>query len=61
MEAWRGNLERHANGGSFRGPAAVEFMHLTSKFRNRGPYGGPTGVALRCVILHRVYIRRILM
>jgi hypothetical protein len=54
-------LERHANGGSFRGPAAVEFMHLTSKFRNRGPYGGPTGVALRCVILHRVYIRRILM
>jgi hypothetical protein len=34
---WRGMQ----NGGGFEGPAGVEFLHLTSKFWSRGPYGGP--------------------
>jgi hypothetical protein len=36
-EIWRGMQ----NGGGFGGPAGVEFLHLTSKFWSRGPYGGP--------------------
>jgi hypothetical protein len=34
---WRGLK----NGGSFRGPAGVDFLHSTSKFWSRGPYGSP--------------------
>jgi hypothetical protein len=29
------------NEGLFRGPAGVGFLHKTSKFLSRGPYGGP--------------------
>jgi hypothetical protein len=29
------------NGGLFRGPAGDGFLHQTSKFWSRGPYGGP--------------------
>jgi hypothetical protein len=29
------------NGGPFRGPAGVDFLHPTSKFWSRGPYRGP--------------------
>jgi hypothetical protein len=41
MEAWRGDLEGHAKWRGFGGPAGAEFLHLTSKFWSRGPYGGP--------------------
>jgi hypothetical protein len=34
---WRGMQ----NGGPFRGPAGVDFLHSTSKFWSRGPYRGP--------------------
>jgi hypothetical protein len=34
---WRGMQ----NGGLFRGPAGDGFLHQTSKFWSRGPYGGP--------------------
>jgi hypothetical protein len=34
---WRGMQ----NGGLFRGPAGVEFLHKTSKFCSRGLYRGP--------------------
>jgi hypothetical protein len=33
---WRGMQ----NGGVFRGTAGVVFLHQTSKFWSRGPYGG---------------------
>jgi hypothetical protein len=34
---WRGMQ----NGGLFKGPAGDEFLHQTSKFWSRDPYGGP--------------------
>jgi hypothetical protein len=34
------------NGGPFKGPAGVDFLHSTSTFWSRGAYRGPTGVAL---------------
>jgi hypothetical protein len=41
MEAWRGIWRSLKNGGSFRGPPRVDFLHLTFKFWSRGPYGSP--------------------
>jgi hypothetical protein len=41
-EIWRGMQ----NGDLFRGPAEDGFLHQTSKFWSRGPYGGPAGDAL---------------
>jgi hypothetical protein len=41
MEGGRGIWKGMQNGGLFRGPAGDGFLHQTSKFWSRGPYGGP--------------------